>query len=624
MDTELTLEFFCASGKASEDADGLIWKQALREGTWKRNPIPTAKGPLVINKRFLDELVASFDDGAWEFVTIPLSHKDEADKNTGYVRKLKVVKDPKRKGKHVLMAGMEFTEPDIKEKVLRGSIANVSVGVGFNVERTEDGKVYPKVLKHLALTNMPWINGLAPFGEMAAAQNVMIPLDELDLEFDADVEINLVRPAKPKFDETDSFDALRNKISSIVMNYKEDYDGTVVPWDETMGYQGYSYLWVSGVNKKTALITCGGGDLGYEQRGYVANYKVGDDGEVSLDAPSEWMPVQKTWVKLSQEFSLEEAAPEIDQETAELIESLTEEEIESLMASVEDDDAFDLELSAKTVGPEARQKLRKLLKFYAQKPHPFTACVRDNRKRFGSGTEAVCATLKDIIRGTTKWRNGGDHVHAEQDEFDRYVSETDSADAENAVSPIKHDVGTAETVDQPEGGETKMEKETKEEPKTEPEPAVATLSKEDVDAMVAAKVAEELHAAKEAGKAEALAEREALEIELSQNRRAVHTMHVEKRIGELNAAGYDPAVIKKVQEILLADERRTEVLTLSREDAEVKLSASDIVNEMLSLFPAKDTATGQPKLSASTEKPQSDNSLEAGNALYDELFGTQA
>jgi hypothetical protein len=32
-------------------------------------------------------------------------------------------------------------------------------------------------------------------------------------------------------------------------------------------------------------------------------------------------------------------------------------------------------------------------------------CVRDNMKRFGPGrTEAVCATLKDILRGTTKWR----------------------------------------------------------------------------------------------------------------------------------------------------------------------------------------------------------------------------
>lgn len=66
--------------------------------------------------------------------------------------------------------------------------------------------------------------------------------------------------------------------------------------------------------------------------------------------------------------------------------------------------ADELMLSAKTTGPYARHKLRFLLRYYAKKPHPFRACVRDNRKRFGPRTEAVCATLKDIIRGTTKWR----------------------------------------------------------------------------------------------------------------------------------------------------------------------------------------------------------------------------
>lgn len=68
---------------------------------------------------------------------------------------------------------------------------------------------------------------------------------------------------------------------------------------------------------------------------------------------------------------------------------------------------------AAPVGPHAKVKLRNLLKYYAKKPHPFTACVRDNMKRFGPGrTEAVCATLKDVIRGRKDWRgkdNPKDH-----------------------------------------------------------------------------------------------------------------------------------------------------------------------------------------------------------------------
>lgn len=60
---------------------------------------------------------------------------------------------------------------------------------------------------------------------------------------------------------------------------------------------------------------------------------------------------------------------------------------------------------ANTVGPESRHKLRFLLRYYAKKDHPFTACVHDNMKRFGPNrTERVCATVKDIIRGTTHWR----------------------------------------------------------------------------------------------------------------------------------------------------------------------------------------------------------------------------
>lgn len=64
------------------------------------------------------------------------------------------------------------------------------------------------------------------------------------------------------------------------------------------------------------------------------------------------------------------------------------------------------EKGAASVGPAARAHLHGLIEYYMKKPHPFTACVRDNTKRFGKdGAERVCATLKDIGEGTTKWRN---------------------------------------------------------------------------------------------------------------------------------------------------------------------------------------------------------------------------
>jgi hypothetical protein len=91
---------------------------------------------------------------------------------------------------------------------------------------------------------------------------------------------------------------------------------------------------------------------------------------------------------------------------------LTLSEAQERRADLALDQALDrrltLMLSSRDVGPDARKKLKGLLKHYAKKRHPFRECVRDNTKRFGKeGAERVCATLKDIIRGTTKWRKGG-------------------------------------------------------------------------------------------------------------------------------------------------------------------------------------------------------------------------
>jgi hypothetical protein len=72
---------------------------------------------------------------------------------------------------------------------------------------------------------------------------------------------------------------------------------------------------------------------------------------------------------------------------------------------------------AAPISPQARIKLRGILRKYAKDPHPFRACVRDNMKRFGPGrTEAICATLKDTIKGNKNWRKGGGSKLSESDE----------------------------------------------------------------------------------------------------------------------------------------------------------------------------------------------------------------
>ena len=86
---------------------------------------------------------------------------------------------------------------------------------------------------------------------------------------------------------------------------------------------------------------------------------------------------------------------------------LARQEREDRLLLADIDQRLDVLLSHADVSPQARGHLRKLLAHYAKSPHPFRACVRDNMKRFGPGrTERVCATVKDMIRGTHKWRSG--------------------------------------------------------------------------------------------------------------------------------------------------------------------------------------------------------------------------
>lgn len=60
------------------------------------------------------------------------------------------------------------------------------------------------------------------------------------------------------------------------------------------------------------------------------------------------------------------------------------------------------------VSTKDKMKLLPLLKHYRSKPHPFTACYRDQIKHGLSPDHAKrrCAVLVDLAKGTTKWREG--------------------------------------------------------------------------------------------------------------------------------------------------------------------------------------------------------------------------
>ena len=166
---ETTHQLFFAdkTSKPEEDSEGLVWKDVLMTGRWKVHPVHGKGKDFVIDEPYLDRLIQNFDDRAWEHVTVPLSHKDGLLENAGFVARLVKKPHPTIRGRKILRAGLKFTDPAVKEKVLSGSIANVSVGIDEGEVVRPDGKTFSTVLKHLATTNQPWMKGLRPFGDPA-------------------------------------------------------------------------------------------------------------------------------------------------------------------------------------------------------------------------------------------------------------------------------------------------------------------------------------------------------------------------------------------------------------------------------------------------------------------------
>jgi hypothetical protein len=183
------------SAAEAVEENGLIWKDILRTGHWTHTP--TGNGVVAKELRIvkdgdsdpdngllsLGEILSNFEARAVPYVTIPLSddksdHKNIARLNTGYVRKLKL---EDRDGFTFLRAGMDFTEPEVKDKVLRGSIPDVSAGVPFNVTRRKDNQVFKAVLDHVCLTRKPFISDLGPFGLAAAdADAATMPVEDYE------------------------------------------------------------------------------------------------------------------------------------------------------------------------------------------------------------------------------------------------------------------------------------------------------------------------------------------------------------------------------------------------------------------------------------------------------------
>lgn len=295
-------ELFFSEGKLDlAREDNYIWKTVLRTGEWALTPkgASVTRKPLKVvrdgqsdpsnNLISLSEIVEAFNDEAFEHVTVPLAqniadgdHADIARNNTGFIRSLKIVDED---GMSKLKAAFDFTEPDVKERVERGTIPNTSVGILYDFVRKSDAKKFPVALAHVALTHRPWIDKMEPFGIAAS---------------DDDTEVASFEPVFTEedikelaWDDGEGFNHIKNKIEDALRR-----DGSNL--DENFEVEDVSIGKVKIFNKAAGIE-------------WVTTYTV-DDGVAKLPPINEWKLTTTRTVEAQVE------TPEIDEGVVEVTE----------------------------------------------------------------------------------------------------------------------------------------------------------------------------------------------------------------------------------------------------------------------------------------------------------------
>jgi hypothetical protein len=505
----------------------------------------------------MEDVMRAWREGAWEFVTVPTYHTDQdVLANTGYVRDLRITPDPGRPGRSLLRAALEFTEPEVAEKVLRGSIAGVSVNVKFNVRHQETGKMYNKVLTHIALTNMPFINGLRAFERRLAASSEDISEDEVLVSYQLDEEDSTwLALADVAWDPERDMLYVKQQIEAQLNHFGMDDEGELYDMsDPTAGHTETDVdeegeeddapdqltparVFIVGMTNETVLLCAHAArdgevpmldvqDHNGECVGWVAGYSIEGDGEVVLDPLDEWVAVRKAWMEMSREFMLTSTLPissgEVTDTTDDL--ALLSEERSTTPESEEEE-----EMSASTTTNESPR--------------------------------------------------GGDGM-------------ADNNSNEEVQETTEESTSTETTV----------------------APEIVAFTREDLD-----RIADErARAALDTYRQEQEEEQRTRDAELAAARGQLHEMAVRERVADLEARGHAPTVVMAAREIMLADVRHEPVLSLTREDGEVSLSATDIVSEILSSIP--ETSLTKSEFIVAPGKATSSNGSESVEARAERII----
>lgn len=157
---------------------------------------------------------------------------------------------------------------------------------------------------------------------------------------------------------------------------------------------------------------------------------------------------------------------------------------------------------------------------------------------------------------------------------------------------------------------------------------VVELTLAQLDERIAAAATEKAKEVADAAKAEA----DELRLELARQREDNRVIEVREVIRGLQESGHSPAVLAKAAELMLADTSHEVVLELSQkvsEDSDEvvtrKLTATDIVVEMLAAIPETSLELNQPRVTRRTDPPTTEDKrtpAEKAEELLEELRET--
>lgn len=137
-------------------------KEMLRVGTWRHPDAPGGK--LEITPSVLQTIISNFRAGVRDDVPVPKGHDLDALENSGHVVGLEATEDGR------LFGLVEIKDDGVADDIDQGKLTGGSALINLNHQDHETGATHGPTLVHWAITNAPFIKGLAPYEAVALGE----------------------------------------------------------------------------------------------------------------------------------------------------------------------------------------------------------------------------------------------------------------------------------------------------------------------------------------------------------------------------------------------------------------------------------------------------------------------